>query len=111
MKINIGDYQITTDSLQFVVNKKFIIQESKFTKAENIGNEVYRPIAYCITFESALKFIPQQAIRDNNDIVVIKEKLKEIEQIIKGLPQPIIFTIEKTSKKGEESEDDSNDSL
>lgn len=109
MKINIGDYQITTDSLQFIVNKKFIIQESKFTKAENIGNEVYRPIAYCTTFNSALKFIPQQAIRDNDDIVAINEKLKEIEFVIKGLPQPVIFTVEKETKKNNENEGEINE--
>ena len=111
MKINIGDYQITTDEKQFVVSKKSIVQEGRLTKAENIGKENYKPIAYCTTFNSALKFIPQQVLRDNDDILVIEEKLKEIEAIIKGLPQPIIFTIEKTSKNGEESEVDSNDSL
>ena len=99
MKINIGDYLVTTDERQFIVSKKSIIQEGRLTKAENVGKEVYRDIAYCTTFNSALKFLPQQAIRDNDDIVVIAEKLKQIESDIKALDKKI-FSI---------SEADSND--
>ena len=89
MKINIGDYQITTDERQFVVAKKSIIQEGRLAKAENVGKEVYRDIAYCTNLNSALKFVPQQAIKDNDDIVVIAEKLKQIESDIKALDKKI----------------------
>lgn len=99
MKIKIGDYQITTDERQFVVSKKSIIQEGKFTKAENVGKEIWRDIAYCTNLNSALKFLPQQAIRDNDDILVINEKLKQIESDIKSLDKKL-FKI---------SEVDSND--
>lgn len=92
MKINIGDYQITTDERQFVVSKKSIVQESRLTKAENVGKEVWRDIAYCTNLNSALKFLPQQAIRDNDDILVIKEKLEQIESDIKTIDKKL-FTI------------------
>ena len=100
MKINIGEYQITSDSLQFIVNKKNIVQESRLTKAENIGKETWKPIAYCTSFDSALKFIPQECFRDNNDISVIKEKLEQIHVDIKALEQlPIIVANAKESEE------------
>lgn len=95
MKINIGEYQIVTDTLQFIVNKKSIIKESRFTKAENLGKEVYKTIAYATSFQSALKFIPQDVLKCNNDILVIKEKLEQIDEIIKAIPQPIKIEVER----------------
>jgi len=102
MEINIGEYQIITDTLQFIVNKKTTIKESKFTKAENVGKEIYKPIAYATSLQSALKFIPQDVLRGNNEILVIKEKLEQIEEIIKAIPQPI--EIEKIVYKKNEGE-------
>ncbi|WP_455794675.1 hypothetical protein [Clostridium butyricum] len=104
MKINIGEYQITTDTLQFVVNKKTTIKESRFTKAENIGKEVFKPIAYCTTFESALKFIPQDVSRCNDEILVISEKLEQIKGIIKEIPQPIKIEVEKIVYRDKKNE-------
>ena len=78
MKINIGDYLIETDERQFIVKAKKTVEESRFTKEENIGKEYYQPIAYCTSLNSALKFIPQQVLRSNDDILVIKEKLEQM---------------------------------
>lgn len=39
MKLQFNNYQIVTDSRQFIVQQKKIIQASKFTKAENVGKE------------------------------------------------------------------------
>lgn len=107
MEINIGDYQITTDSLQFVIKEKTIVKESRFTKAENVGKEFYKPVAYCTTFDSALKFIPQQVIRSNNDLSIIIGKLEQIEEIIKVIPQPIKIEVEKVVIKKEKANEDS----
>lgn len=104
MKINIGEYQITTDTLQFVVNKKTTIKESRFTKVENIGKEVFKAIAYCTTFESALKFIPQDILRCNDEILVINEKLEQIKGIIKEIPQPIKIEVEKIVYRDKKNE-------
>ena len=83
MKINIGDYLIETDERQFKAKKT--VEESRFTKEENIGKEYYQPIAYCTTFNSALKFVPQQVLKSNDDITVIKDKLGQIEADIKAI--------------------------
>lgn len=80
MKIKLGDYLIESDERQYIVKVKKIVEESRLTKKENIGNEYWQPIAYCTTFDSALKFVPQQASRSNDDILVIKEKLTQIHE-------------------------------
>ncbi|WP_445344171.1 hypothetical protein ACT1UF_05585 [Clostridium septicum] len=85
MKVNTGDYLIETDERQFIVKVKKIVEDSKLTKKENLGKEYWQPIAYCTSFESALKFVPQQVLRSNHDILVIKDKLEQIENFIKEL--------------------------
>lgn len=100
MKIDIGDYLIESDSLQFVVSRKSIVQEGKFTKAENIGKETFKPIAYAVKFEEILRYIPQDTIRNNEDINIIKEKLDLIRANIEAITEyPTIFI--KEEKKSE----------
>lgn len=84
MKINIGDYLIETDERQFVVkiNKTVTDKES-----ENYGQQYAQNLACCTTLNSALKFIPQQVLRSNDDITVIKEKLEQIKADIKGIKE------------------------
>ncbi|MFR1378445.1 MAG: hypothetical protein ACLSTJ_05760 [Clostridium neonatale] len=101
MKINIDDYLIETDERQFIVKVKKVVEEGRFTKEENIGKEYYQPIAYCTSLNSAMKFIPQQVLRSNDDITVIKDKLKQIETDIDALPKPIIIEAEKIVNKKE----------
>lgn len=98
MNITIGDYKIESDSMQFVVKKKRIVEESKRTKAENIGDERWIPIAYAVKFEQALLFVPQEALRDNDDIVVIKEKLDQIQADIKAIKTLPIIAVKEESK-------------
>ncbi|GKX65625.1 hypothetical protein [Inconstantimicrobium mannanitabidum] len=105
MKINIGDYLIETDNLQFIVKSKKVIEESRLTKQENIGKEVYKVVAYCRNFEGALKFIPQDILRTNDDINVIKEKLQLINDSIKEIKEvPQIEHDEMKTLGGEEVE-------
>ncbi|GAA0107349.1 hypothetical protein [Clostridium tertium] len=89
MKINIGDYFIETDERQFIVKAKKIVEESRLAKKENIGKEYWQPIAYCTTFNSALKFVSQQALRSNDDISVVIDKLTQIERDIKAIDEYI----------------------
>ena len=101
MKINIGDYQITSDSLQFIVSKKGIVQESRLTKAENVGNETIKPIAYCTKFDEALKFVPQDVLRSNDDINIIMDKLNQIHEDIKQIKEYPVIVV-KAEKESEE---------
>ena len=79
MKIKLGDYSIETDERQFKV-KKYIGKDKD-------DKDLYKTLAYCTTLTGALKFIPQQVIRDNEDINVIKDKLTQIEQEMKILEE------------------------
>jgi hypothetical protein len=90
MKLNIGDYRIESDSQQFVVKSKRIIQNSE--KEGLNGEEAWTPKAYCVKFDEALRWIPQEALRTNDDIVVIKDKLDRIQADIKAITlMPVIF--------------------
>lgn len=103
MKLQIGDYLIEADSLQFIVKEKGVIQESRFTKAENVGKEKEKAIAYCTRFEDALKFIPQEVLRTNNDIFIITHKLNQIQADIKALEHKPVIII-KQEKENKENE-------
>ena len=81
MKIKLGDYFIETDERQYKV-KKYIGKDKK-------DNDLYKSIAYCTEFATALKFIPQQAIRENEDISIVLSKLDEIGQDIKAIDKYI----------------------
>lgn len=85
MNIKIGDYQVTSDSYQFIVNKIGIVQESRLTNPENVGKETLKVVAYCGKFDEALRFIPNDVLKCNDDINVIVEKLNEIQEDIKAL--------------------------
>ena len=106
MKINIGDYQITSDNLQFIVSRKNIVKEGVFTKEENIGKEVYKPIAYCCKFQETLSYIPNDALKVNDDINVIKDKLDQMQEDIKAITEypVIVVKAEKEEKEIEENE-------
>ena len=100
MDIKIGDYQIVADERQFVVkvSKKVTDKES-----DNYGKDYIQNVAYCTSFDSALRFIPQQVLRSNDDITVIKDKLEQIQADIKALPNPIKVEVEKVVVKKEKN--------
>lgn len=106
MKINIGDYQITSDNLQFIVSRKNIVKEGVFTKEENIGKETWKPIAYCGKFEEVLRFVPNDVLKTNDDIVIIKDKLDQIKADIKQIKEypVIVVKAEKEEKEIEDNE-------
>ena len=99
MKINIADYLIETDERQFIVkiNKTVTDKESK-----NYGQPYVQNLAYCTTLNSALKFIPQQVLRSNDEISIIMNKLKQIKADIEALPKPIKIEVEKIVTKKED---------
>lgn len=86
MNIKIGDYLIASDERQFVVK---VVKKVTDKESENYGKDYMQNVAYCTSFDSALKFIPQQVLRSENDILVIKEKLDQIKKDIEALPKPI----------------------
>lgn len=88
MKIKLGDYFIETDERQFKV-KKYLGKDKDGEK------DLYKTYAYCTTLSTALEFIPQQAIRDNDDISVVIDKLTQIERDIKAITNDMINSQER----------------
>jgi hypothetical protein len=91
MNIKIGEYQITSDSMQFIVSKITTIQESRFTKAENVGKETTKIIAYCSKIDEAIRFIPNDILKTNDDLIIIMNKLNAIHGDILAIKEyPVI---------------------
>ena len=81
MTLKLGDYFIETDERQYKV-KKYIGKDKD-------KNDIYKTYAYCTEFATALKFIPQQVIRENEDISIVLSKLAEIGRDIKAIDKYI----------------------
>lgn len=85
MKTTIGKFIIETDSRQYVVYERCIVNVGATSKEENIGNEYNKPIGYFNTLKSAYKFIGERTVKTNDDIETILNKLQEIINCIKEL--------------------------
>ena len=101
MRVEISNYIIETDSLQFILKEKGIVQESRLTKAENVGKEKETTLGYYTKFEDALKAIPQEVLKSNDDINAIKDKLDQIKADIKQIKEYPVIVV-KAEKESEE---------
>lgn len=99
MQIKIGEYLITSDSMQFIVKEIGIVQEGRFTKAENVGKEKETVKAYCTKFEEALRFIPQEVLRVNDDTNIIMDKLNQIKADIEQITEYPVIKIDSDEKE------------
>lgn len=75
MKLNLGDYRIESDSNCFILKSKKVVQESKLTKEENIGEERWVTVGYYTNIDKLLEDIPRQILLDNDDLKEISKKL------------------------------------
>ncbi|MDS1004435.1 hypothetical protein P9J83_13120 [Clostridium sporogenes] len=82
MVLQFQDYRVKTDSRQFVVQKRKVVQAGRLTKEENIGKEYWEDEAYCTTLNFALKLLRKKVLLDNDDLTVIINKLDELESKI-----------------------------
>ena len=89
MKLEIGNYVRTSDERQFIVNEKGVVKNETKAKPENIGKPILKPIGYFTDIKSALKFIPQKTLMQNDNINSIINELNKIEEDILSLPNPI----------------------
>lgn len=92
MRLDLGKYVIETDEVQFLVKEKRIVQPGKRTKKENVGKPVEKDLAYCSSFENALKFLSKRAFIDNEDIRDVVKETKVLQSKIEGLTQ--LFELE-----------------
>lgn len=85
MKINLGDYRIESDSNCFILKSKKVVQESKLTKEENIGEERWVTVGYYTNIDKLLEDIPRQILLDNDDLKEISKKLGVLSIKIGGI--------------------------
>lgn len=87
MKINIGEYLIESDSLQFVVKERKVKQDG-----EKKGEEYWTNPKYIVKFCDVLRYITEQILRTNDDMDIILDKLEQINQAIGELKNyPVIY--------------------
>lgn len=91
-------FRITSDTLQFIVEQKKVIKESKLTKPENIGKVVYSHVAFCPNLEHVFRAIGKQLCLDIDGLQDIKIALnsleKEITKMTKQLQVEVKFDAE-----------------
>lgn len=85
MKLNLGDYRIESDSNCFILKSKKVVQESKLTKEENIGEERWITVGYYTNIDNLLEAIPRQILLDNDDLKDISKKLGVLSIKIGGI--------------------------
>jgi len=104
------EYRITSDSEQFIVQKMSIIQDGKFTKAENIGKPKWSDIGYFPKVNQALKFVSNNILLTNKDLDIIINKLNlldiKIEAIRGQLENTRISELIKVMETSEQIEDE-----
>ena len=82
MKVIVGDFSISSDSRQYIVSEKFVVEPGALSKEENIGKEYEKPIGYFRNLKDAYKFIGERIVKTNDDVELILIKLEEIENIL-----------------------------
>ena len=80
MILEFDKYIVTTDERNFILNKKKVIQKSKYP--EKIGTIEPEPFQYFSTPEGVLRALGKQMVLDYNDLNVIVDKLNELEAFI-----------------------------
>lgn len=82
MILNIDKYQIESDSLQFKVKEYIGMSEET---EEEPSRKMYKNLGYFTKLESAIKFLPQEVIRDSETIEEVLQKLENIYLLIERL--------------------------
>jgi len=82
-------FRIESDSLQFVVTQRKVVQAGAKTKKENVGNIVYTHVAYCPTLEFALKSIGRQLCLEIDELQDIKIALNSLEREIAAMTKEL----------------------
>ena len=105
MDIKIGDFQITSDSSQFILFRK----ETKGEKAKVPGEVYYDFCGYYSDFASCLKEIPRHALLRSDAttfeevLYILRDYKRMISQYLKPepiksviIPPPIVKTLQRT---------------
>ena len=101
MKIQLGNgnFQIETDEKQYILQKKKITQEGRFTKPENVGKESFEDIGYYTKLKYVLSAIGEHIILDNDDLKDIVKKLKELSVEISKMTSMLEIEVDENEER------------
>jgi hypothetical protein len=98
MALNIAvnaDYKITSDALNIIVNRKYIVDPTKapnWSKRQAEGadptpREQWREVAYCTGIDHAIKWIMNQQIRESDaeNLMELLDEIKRFGREIKAI--------------------------
>jgi hypothetical protein len=98
MGLNIAvnaDYKITSDALNIIVNRKYIVDPTKAPNwakrqaegADPTPRETWREVAYCNSIEFAVKWIMNQQIRESDaeNLTELVDEIKRFEREISAI--------------------------
>jgi len=87
MKLKLGDYYIESekDDRCFTVYRLDTVTDHRMAKAENIGKDKKVILGYPSTINSAVKFICQRALIENDDLDIILNKIDVIQSEIEAI--------------------------
>jgi hypothetical protein len=80
-------FRIKSDSLQFIVEKKKIIQAGANTKEANIGSITWGHVAFCPTLDFALRAVGRQLCLDIDGLQDIKKAINSLEKEITAMTE------------------------
>ena len=107
-----NEYKITTNSMEFVVQKMNIIVKGENTKAENVGKENWMPIGYYPKINQAIQCVSKHILLVNDDLDIIVSKLNEVdikvEEIREQLENTRVKELLKVPVESEVDEDEIN---
>lgn len=83
MNIRIGDFSITSDDRNIVLNEIKIREKSE--KEELIGTEYTVPIAYCSSVEHAMEYLLKYKLRksDATTLAQLMDEVRGIKRMIR----------------------------
>ncbi len=83
MKVMIGEFTIESDTKQYVVYERRVVELETANIDENVGKEYIKPIGYFSKLKEAYKFIGERTVKTNHNVETILNKLEEIINVIK----------------------------
>jgi hypothetical protein len=87
------DFKITSDAMNFILERRGIVKESRFTDPANIGNEYWTAEGYYRTIQQVLTDYTRKKVL-NSDCKSFQELfqlLEKIKELISRLPDVDIF--------------------
>lgn len=90
MKLDLGDYKIESDTLNFVLKeRRYVEQRGEDKKPNGVLIERFVDVGYFSSIGQVLNHIPTRIALMNDDIEVINSKIVALNETIKSLEKKL----------------------